>query len=70
MIRLAWVRFPHGLPKSETGAWGEIPQRWYIKMLKPKKEIISDKSANKFLDTIARIKKQRKEKKRKEKDGN
>jgi len=39
-------------------------------MLKPKKEIISDKSANKFLDTIARIKKQRKEKKRKEKDGN
>jgi cell fate (sporulation/competence/biofilm development) regulator YlbF (YheA/YmcA/DUF963 family) len=34
-------------------------------MLKPKKQIISDKSAQKFLDTIARIKKQRKEKKRK-----
>ena len=34
-------------------------------MLKPKKQIISDKSADKFLDTIARIKKQRREKEKK-----
>ena len=33
-------------------------------MLKPKKQIISDKSADKFLDTIARIKKHRREKER------
>jgi len=32
-------------------------------MLKPAKEIISDKSADKFLNTIAKIKKQRKESK-------
>ena len=34
-------------------------------MLKPAKEIISDKDADKFLNTIAKIKKQRKEKKEK-----
>jgi hypothetical protein len=36
-------------------------------MLKPAKEIISDKDADKFLSTIEKIKKQRKEKKEKDK---
>ena len=54
-----------------TGVRGEKSPTLVInkgyKMLKPAKEIISDKDADKFLNTIAKIKKQRKEKKEKDK---